>query len=66
VPEVHLYRLDQSGQYREEGVLRGRVMAHLPFLVDIDLADLARPRMISGRAPLPHAGRHNDAHEFDR
>jgi Uma2 family endonuclease len=40
LPEVHLYELDQTGRYREASVQRGRVIARLPFLIDIDLAGL--------------------------
>lgn len=40
LPEVHLYRLEQIGCYHEASIQRGRVMAHIPFLVDVDLTDL--------------------------
>jgi Uma2 family endonuclease len=39
LPVTHLYELGQNGRYHQVGQQWGRVMAHLPFMVDIDLAD---------------------------
>lgn len=41
LPKARLYELDVStGRYRWASTQRGRVMAHLPFVIDIDLTDL--------------------------